>query len=175
MDISLIIQIIILTLCSALSNTIGTLKNNFAVKGFLKPLYITTFIDALVFGIVIKNIASGSGLLQTLAFAFGKVLGSYFASKMEKRMALGIIEVDTLFNNKLKAFKIADNLRNIGYSVESMVEYGYRGQKRYLLRVTIARKELNALKSILKKEGYVDPTLKIKEINKISGKFSINY
>lgn len=170
-----IIQLIILIAVSALSNAIGNLKNNFAVKGFMKPLYITTFVDALLFGVVIKNIASGSGLIQTIAFAIGKVIGSYFAGKMEKKMALGIIEVDSLFNNKSKAFKIADNLRDMGYSVESMVEYGYRGQKRYLLRITIARKELNILKSVFEKEGYEDATFKIKELSKVSGKFSISY
>jgi len=172
MTMETLVQLGILFIGSAISNTTGTLKNNFTVKGYIKPMYVTTFLDAVIFALVTKGMISGSGILHTLVYAFGRVLGSYIARKMEAKIALGVMEVDVLFNNKVKATQIADELREMGYSVESMVESGYKGRKRRLLRVTINKKDVEILKETLAKHGYKKPTLKMKELDDVEGNFA---
>lgn len=172
MTIETLGQLGILFIGSAISNTTGTLKNNFTVKGYIKPMYITTFLDAMIFALVTKGMISGSGFLHTFVYACGRVLGSYIARKMENKIALGVMEVDVLFNNKDKATEIADELRDMGYSVEGMVENGFKGKKRRLLRVTINRKDVDILKETLAKHGYKKPTMKMKELDDVAGNFA---
>jgi uncharacterized protein YebE (UPF0316 family) len=162
-------------LINAISNTLGTLKNIFTAKKFVKPLYIITFIDAIIFATVIKQVSNSSnGVYFITAYAIGKVLGAYIANKLEDKLALGISEVDIFVNNKDKMKQIADEIRDKGYTVNTYISYGKFGIKRYVIEVTILRKELYILKEILTKHGYEKPTLKIKEVNNYKGKISLS-
>lgn len=174
MDTSLIVQLLGLVLINALSNTIGTLKTIFSTKRFVKPLYIVTFIDAIIFASIMKQLTSGNGLYYLLAFAIGKVIGVYFADIIETRMALGILEVDVYLNNKSKMIAIADTLREMGYSVNTAITFGNKGIKRYRMEVTLLRKELPVLEAVFRKHHYETPTLSIKEVSNVKGKISLS-
>lgn len=174
MDTALLLQLLGLVLINAVSNTVGTLKTIFSTKRFVKPLYVVTFIDAIIFATIMKQIASGNGLYFILAFAIGKVIGVYFADKLETRMALGILEIDFYLNNKQKMIDIADSLREMGYSVNTSIIYGNKGLKRYRIEVTMLRKEVPVLHAVLRKHDYEDPTLSVKEVSKVHGKISLS-
>lgn len=174
MDTALLLQLFGLVLINAVSNTVGTLKTIFSTKRFVKPLYVVTFIDAVIFATIMKQIASGNGLYFILAFAIGKVIGVYFADKLETKMALGILEIDFYLNNKQKMIDIADSLREMGYSVNTSIIYGNKGLKRYRIEVTMLRKEVPVLHAVLRKHDYEDPTLSVKEVSKVQGKISLS-
>ena len=174
MEIEIIINLAALMGITALSNTIGTLKTIFVAKKYAKPVYITTFIDALVYGTVMKQVSSGEGFYFILAFALGKLIGAWIGDSIENKIALGIIEVEIYQNSLEKTILIADELRSLGYSVETSTTFGYKGKKRYKTNVVILRKEYIVLENILKKHDYINPTLKIRDINNITGKFSIS-
>jgi uncharacterized protein YebE (UPF0316 family) len=174
MDTALIVQLLGLVLINAVSNTVGTLKTIFSTKRFVKPLYVVTFIDAIIFASIMKQLASGNGIYYILAFGIGKVIGVYFADKIEARMALGILEVDFFLNNKEKMIDIADTLREIGYSVNTSITFGNKGTKRYRIEVTMLRKELPVLEAVFKKHNYENPTLSVKEVSNVKGKISLS-
>ncbi|PLS19611.1 hypothetical protein CVD28_04120 [Bacillus sp. M6-12] len=174
MDTALIIQLIGLVLINAVSNTIGTLKTIFSTKRFIKPLYVVTFIDAIIFASIMKQLASGNGIYYILAFAVGKVIGVYFADLIECKMALGILEIDFFLNNKKKMIEISDTLREIGYSVNTSITFGNKGSKRYRIEVTMLRKEVPVLEAVLRKHNYENPTLSIKEVSNVKGKISLS-
>lgn len=168
---STIIEVFIFFSLTAISNAIGILKNIFITKKQLKPAYIVTFIDSIVFATVMKKISSGSGLLFILVYSVGRVIGTWLGDRIENRLAFGILEVELLLNDGSAAKKIADELRDLGYSVGTMTEYGYHGKKRYKLNIVIKRKEMERIEEVVSSYGYDEPTMKIKEISKVSGKF----
>lgn len=173
MSLETIFQLIVIVFINALSNCIGTLKTVFLAKKYLKPAYIVTFLDAVIFATVMKQIASQDGLWFILAFALGKVIGVYIAEEIESHIALGILEVDIFVSNKEKMKAVADLLREKGYAVNTHVSYGYKGMKRYEIEVTILRKEFPLLEQILK--TYFDnPTIKVKEVSKVKGKITVS-
>lgn len=172
MDTNLILQLIGLVLINAISNTLGTLTI-FNTKRYMKPTYILTFLDAIIFATVMKQISSGDGIYFILAYAVGKLIGVYFADIIEKKMAFGILEIDFYLNDKEKMIQIADFLRDMGYSVNTTFTYGYGGAKRYRIEVTMLRKELPILEEVLRKFDYNEPTLSIKEVSKVKGKISL--
>ncbi|MCX7708674.1 MAG: hypothetical protein N2484_02375 [Clostridia bacterium] len=173
MSTELVLQLVMIVLINAVSNTLGTLKNIFSAKKFLKPLYIVTFIDAVIFATIMKQIASGNGVYFIVAFAVGKVLGAFIADFIECRIALGILEIDLFVTDKVKMKTIGDALRKKGYSVNTFITYGLKGSKRYKVEVNLLRKEFGEFKELLKKHDNINPTFTLKEINGINGKIKI--
>ena len=166
-------NLVILFILTTLSNAIATLKNMFIIKKQSKPAYIATFVDAIVFGTIMKRISDGENVFFILAFAFGKVVGVWLGKIIENKIALGILEIEVFVNKKEAMINIADELRDLGYSVETTISYGYKGRKRYIIGITALRKELDNVKEVVIANGYKKPTMKIKEIAKVSGKFSL--
>lgn len=165
--------VITFALLTVVSSTINTLRSMFLARKQFKANYIATFIDAMLFATIMKKISSGDGVIFALAYAIGRTLGAFFGNKLEARMALGIIQVDISLNHFEKMIEIADNLRDLGYSVETSSVFGYGGNKRYKINITISRSELNVLKEVLNKYGYTDPTFIIKDVTNISGKITV--
>lgn len=151
-----------------ISNCLGTLKTIFISKKAGKISYIITGIDALLFSVVLKGIASSNSLITIIAYTLGKVVGAILADYIEECLALGLLEVNINANQE-KAIKIADSLRSIGYSVNTIKSFGNLGKERFMVVVTIARKELSLLKEILKKYNIDNPTMTIKEIKNVQG------
>lgn len=88
-------------------------------------------------------------------------------------MALGIIQIEISVNHFDKMVKIADELRDLGYAVETMSVYGYNGKKRYKIVVTISRAELGKMRNVLLKYGYDEPTWIITDISNVAGKITV--
>lgn len=165
--------IILFALLTVLSSTINTLRSMFLARKQFKANYIATFLDAILFATIMKKISAGDGVLYVLSYATGRTFGSFLGNKLEARMALGIIQVDISLNHFEKMISIADELRDLGYSVETSSVFGYGGNKRYKISTTISRSELNSIKAVLINYGYDEPTFVIKDVSNIAGKISV--
>jgi uncharacterized protein YebE (UPF0316 family) len=138
----------------------------------MNPVYLVVFIDAMIFATVVTKVTSSKGLHFTMAYALGRTMGVFIGSKLEERLALGILEVDIFLDNKNKMIKIAENLRDEGYTVNNFLARGNNGDRRYKVEVVIKRKEFKILEDIMDKYGVSNPTLKIKNLSKVNGKIS---
>lgn len=151
-----------------ISNCLGTLKTIFISKQLGKITYWLVAVDSLLFAVVLKAISSGDNFISILAFVLGKVIGSMLADYIEEKLALGLLEV-SIYAKEEKAIEIADFLRSLGYSVTNFKGYGIEGKERFMITITIARKEMSLLKNILKKYNLINPNMIIKEIKSIQG------
>ena len=169
---NIILAIISLFLVTVFANILATLKSILLAKKIMNPVYFLVFIDAIIFATVISKVASSEGLQFVIAYALGRTLGVFIGGKIEERLALGILEVDIFFNNKNKMIEVAEKLRKEGYTVNNFLARGNNGNRRYKVEVVIRRKEFKILQDIMDECGVVDPTLKIKNLNKVEGKIT---
>lgn len=161
-------------LITAFTNILGTLKTIFMSKKIMNPVYFLVFVDAIIFATIVSKVTSSDGMAFTIAFAFGKSAGVYLGGKIEERLALGILEVDIFLNDKIKVEKIAQKLRDTGYTVNNYMVSGNNEEKRYQIEVVINRREFNTLEEIIGRFGVVNPTLKVKTLNKVDGKITMS-
>lgn len=169
----MLLYVLSIFIINALSNCLGTLKTIFIAKNVKTPVYIVTAIDALVFAFVVKSISNGNDIVTILAFVLGKVAGVYIGQVIDKKLGLGILDI-CLYTKEDKAKALADKLREIGYSVTTQKGYGFNGNKRFIVNITIARKELDFLAELLKKYGFDKATMIIKEVKSVYGKIKIH-
>ena len=161
-----IIDLLIIFALNVFSTCLGNLKTTFLAQKAIKPVYVTTFIDAVVFVYAFKLITSSSGYGYILSFALGKIFGVFLANKIEKKLALGLVEIEVY--KHLGAGKIlADKLRNQGYSVTTTVGYGTDG-KELILKVILPRKEFPDFHELMEQNGKVN--MSVKSITRTYGK-----
>lgn len=168
----LILTLIGLFLITALTNVLATLKSILMAKKIMNPVYVLVFTDAMIFATVVSKVTSSSGLHFALAYALGKTMGVFIGGIIEERLALGILEVDIFVNNKNKMIELAEKLREEGYTVNNYLARGNNGDRRYKVEVVIKRKEFQVLEGILNECDITDPTLKVKNLNRIEGKIT---
>ncbi|SET18847.1 Uncharacterized protein YebE, UPF0316 family [Natronincola peptidivorans] len=168
----IVLTIIGLFLITALTNIFATLKSILLAKKIMNPVYFLVFADAVIFATVVSKVANSNGIHFVFAYALGKTLGVFIGNKIEDRLALGILEVDIFLNNKSKMIQIAEMLREEGYTVNNYLARGNNGHRRYKIEVVIRRKEFKILEGIMDECGVTDPTLKIKNLNKVEGKIT---
>lgn len=172
MNSNIIVALIGLFLLTLLTNVLATLKSILMSKNIMNPVYIIAFVDAMIFTTIISKVTNSNGLPFTIAYALGRTAGVYIGSKIEDKLALGILEVDIFLNDKNKVMDISKKLRDTGYTVNNFLVGGNNGDKRYQIEVIIKRKELKILEDIIEDFGIVKPTLKIKTLSKVRGKIT---
>lgn len=159
-------MIFILQVVSTATNTLKTL---FLTKGITKPAYIMTFIDAMVFVLSMKLALDGEGFIFLIVYAFGKTLGAVLGDILEKKIAIGTLEI-TINIKKEKAIAMADKLREIGYTVNTREVYGINGKERYEVWFIINRKDYNFVIKYLETLGFTELSMVINEVKNITGK-----
>ncbi|QZY55903.1 DUF5698 domain-containing protein [Crassaminicella profunda] len=169
---SIIFTLIGVFLITAFTNVLGTLKTILISKKIMNPVYILVFVDAMIFATVVAKMTSSKGIHFTIAYALGKTMGVFIGGKFEERLALGILEVDVFLKDKNKMIQIAEKLREAGYTVNNFLARGMNGDRRYKVEVVIKRKEFKVLEDIMDTCGVHNPTLKIKNLNKVNGKIT---
>ncbi|WP_432666704.1 DUF5698 domain-containing protein [Wukongibacter baidiensis] len=162
-----------LFLITSFTNILATLKTILISKKIMNPVYLVVFVDAMIFATVVTKVTSSTGLHFTVAYALGKTVGVFIGSRIEERLALGILEVDVFLKNKNKMIKIAEKLREEGYTVNNFLARGNNGERRYKIEVVIKRNEFKILEDIMDEYGVSNPTLKIKNLSKVNGKISM--
>ncbi|HZK43402.1 MAG TPA: hypothetical protein VFC73_03870 [Syntrophomonadaceae bacterium] len=164
---STIVQLGLIFLLNAISTGLGTLKSFFLSRQIIKPVYFTTFLDALIFAYAFKLIVNSSGFIFVLAFALGRTAGVLLGSLIDKKLAVGLLET-TVYKHPGEGIALADRLRAKGYSVTTMMGHGIEGKDRLLLNIISPRKDFPELKELLLMEGKVN--MSIKGVTKVSGK-----
>lgn len=169
---NIIYTLVGLFLITAFTNILATLKTILISKKIMNPVYILVFIDAIIFASIVSKVTSSEGLSFIVAYALGKTLGVFIGNKIEEKMALGILEVDVFLSNREKMVKVAEELRQAGYTVNNYLARGNNGDRRYKIEVVMKRKEFKVLEDTLAKNGVCNPTLKIKNLSKVNGKIT---
>lgn len=172
MEISMIIGLLVMFLITAFTNILSTLKTILMSKDIMNPVYFFVFLDAIIFATIVSKVTSSEGIGYTIAFALGKSMGVYLGGKIENKLALGICEVDLFLNDEIKAEKIAQKIRETGYTVNNFLVGGNNESKRHQVEVVINRKEIKILEGIIKDFDVDNPTLKVKTLNKVDGKIT---
>lgn len=153
---------------NAVGTTLSNLRTVFLSRQITKPVYFTTFIDALIFAYAVNLFVAAPGALFIIGFATGKVCGVYLGGRIDARLALGVIEV-SIYKHLKDGIALADHLRNMGYSVTTLKGYGIKGKIRLIIQVVIPRKHLSDLKQVLKSRQET-VNLSIKSVTKTYGK-----
>lgn len=169
---SAIIDILIIFMLNTISTSLGTLKTIFLSKQIIKPVYFTTFIDAMIFAYAFKLIADSSGFVYILAFALGRITGVFLGNLIERKVAIGLLEI-TVFKPIQEGKDLADKIRAQGYSVTTTVGYGIEGKNRLVLNIISLRRDFPELKKLLFRDGKVN--MSIKNVVKVSGKLGYKY
>lgn len=167
------LTIITIFIINLLSGITGTLKSIFTSKNQAKELYIITIIDTTLYALIIQGISTGQGIPAIIAFVSGKLTGVYLGTKLEQFMGLGIIKIELFVNQKTTMANLGDDLRKNGYTANTSVLYGIKGQKRYKIEVTTKSKNLKKLYRFLKGKGITNPTYIVHEINQVGGKINV--
>ncbi len=160
-------NLVIIFLLNVLGTCLKNLKTSFLAQKAIKPVYVTTFIDSIVFLYAFKLTAVSSGYGFFLAFAAGKMFGVFLGNKIEKKLAYGLLEVD-VYKHMTSGKQLADILRNEGYSVTTTIGYGMDGCERLILKTVLPRNNFNDFHQLLKSDGNVH--MSVKSINQIFGK-----
>ena len=103
-------------------------------------LFITSLIWIISSSITIINL----NLIGILVFSIGSLIGSYFGSLLEEKLALGLCLIIVISSKKIDDF-----IRHSGYIVTSLNGDGINGLK-HIMFIIIERKKLSELhKNIL--------------------------
>lgn len=167
MTITMISEFLIIFGLNAISTSLGTLKTIFLSKQIIKPVYFTTFIDAMIFAYAFRLIADSSGLLYILVYALGRIAGVFLGNFIESKVAIGLLEI-TVYKHPEEGKVLADQLRAFGYSVTTTVGYGIEGKNRLVLSIISPRRDLPQVRELIFSSGKAN--MSIKNISKVSGK-----
>lgn len=167
----MVLNLLIIFLLQVISTAINTLKTIFITKGISKPAYLMTFIDAVIFVWTMKMALDGEGFLFLVVYAFGKTLGAILGDIVEKKLAIGTLEV-TISAKTNKALDIADKLRDLGYTVNTRKVHGVHGNERYEVCVLLQRKEFKFIVDYLDRVGHVNLSMIVKEVKDVTGKIN---
>lgn len=169
------VELLMIITIMAVADCLSTLKTIFVSKKFFQPVYFIVFVNAVIFAVVIsKVVGTEEGIYYILAFALGKSIGVFLGGIVENKVALGLLEACIFFNDKTKMSSIADQLRRAGYSVNTVVAYGFSGKKRYVVETTLKRKDLKSFKRFVKPENGKERTMVVKEITNVYGNLKSN-
>lgn len=166
-EINILIDLAIIFSLNAISTSLGTLKTIFLSKQTIKPVYVTTFLDALVFAYACKLMSASTGFFYILAFAMGRIAGVFIGDLIDKKIAIGLLEI-TVYKHAGEGKVLADQLRASGYSVTTEMGYGMEGKHRLVLNIIVTRRDFPELRELLFASGKVNMT--IKNVAKVYGK-----
>lgn len=162
-----IIDLLIIFGLNVFSTCLGNLKTVFLAQKAVKPVYVTTFVDAIVFVYTFKLVTNSSGYGFILSFAFGRIVGVFIANIIENKLAFGLLEID-VYKHPDQGKLLADTLRDLGYSVTTTFGFGFEGKERLILTIILPRKKFPELYRIMGTDGKVN--MSVKSVTKTYGK-----
>ena len=132
-----------------IEDALATLRLIVVSNGKKKLGAVLQFVVTLIWIVLTGTVLMGlqKDVFKAIAFAFGALVGSYFGSVLEEKIALGtnifMVEVDMF-----KSIQLIKILENEGFNVFKL-ESGNDGK--IILMITGARKQTNKVVSIIKK------------------------
>jgi uncharacterized protein YebE (UPF0316 family) len=150
-----------------MSTSLSTLKTIFLSNRIIPPVYITTFLDAIIVAYTFRIVATSSSLSYIMVFALGRIAGVFLGNFIEEKIAVGQLEV-TVYKHPEDGKVMADELRDNGYSVTTEIGYGLEGKDRLVLNIIVPRKNFPELKEAMVQYGKVN--MAVKTVTRVSGK-----
>ncbi len=162
------INILLVFLLNLSSTCLGTLRSILLSRKIFKPVYITTFIDSIIFVYSVTLIAKSDSFTYVIAFAFGRVFGIYVGTLIEAKLAMGVIEV-VVYKHLASGQLLADRLRYYGFSVTIQIGFGIDGAEVVILTIITDRKNWGLLNRIIQES---DNTINmyVKSIDSVKGR-----
>ena len=160
-------QLAVVFCLNCLSTSLSTLKTMFLSNRVVAPVYITTFLDALIVAYAFRLVATTSSFYYIIAFALGRIAGVFLGNLIEGKIAIGLLEV-TLYKHPADGITLADELRSKGYSVTTEMGYGLEGKNRLVLNIIVPRRNFPEFQNILEEHGNVN--MAVKTVTKVTGK-----
>lgn len=164
--------IVMVFVLNAISTCLGNLRTVFLSRQYIKPVYVTTFIDALITAYALKLIAGATGFSFLVAFALGRLAGTFLGNALDGKMALGLVEI-TVYQHPREGILLADQLRGLGFSVTTEKGYGLQGKDRFILNMVVARRHLPELQDVLNPDGKTN--MVVKNIARTYGKIGTKH
>jgi len=159
---------------NVVSTALSTLKTVFLVRGFVKPVYLVVLLDALTFVWGMKLVVDSEDWLFLLVFALGKTAGVWVGDVIDKKLALGILDV-TIMAKREKAHRIADYLRSLGIVSNTVKTYGLNGEEKWDVRFLVNRREFDSVLRSLENQGFDNLSMVINTVDKVTGKISTSH
>lgn len=108
------------------------------------------FVEVIVYIIALNKVVTNlDDPINLFIYALGFAAGNYVGSLLEEKVAIGQVTVNIISSNNSN--KLIQLLREQGYGVTVIDGSGHQGKKKILF-VTIERKDLKSLFSILDKQ-----------------------
>ncbi len=127
--------------------SMATVRMIMVVRGRRKQAAIIGFFEIIIYILAIGKVLSGlDNPINVIVYALGFATGNYMGVFFEEKMALGDIIVQVITDHEI--MKLVDRLRNEGFGVTVFEGYGRQGI-RHLINVTLARKSLSKLYSVI--------------------------
>lgn len=105
------------------------------------------FFESLIFIVVLGTVVQDLGNIWLLGiYALGFSVGNYVGIAIEEKMAIGELVLRIIVNRNEE--KLVEELRNNGFGVTVIKGEGRDGE-RYLLFISIMRKDLNTIYEII--------------------------
>lgn len=145
---------IIIFLSKVFENALATLRLIVVANGRKVYGAILQFIIALVWVTVTGTVLVGiqEDPLKIVFFSLGSMVGSFFGSFLEEKMAIGSNTIMAIIDKDLNQ-TITEGLRQMGYAVTSVTGQG-KDKERNILYVIATRKKKELVIKIIKE---VDP------------------
>lgn len=159
---------IIMMILNTLSVMLGVVRTIFVAKQVGKPAYIITFFDGIIYAFVLKSFSSDS-VAALIAYVFGRMTGLMLGNMLEKKLAVGINDIELYVKTKASMLALQQLFMQKGISstaIEGVVDDKIQ---RYCLKIQIARKDMDEFYDILEIANINNPTMIIKEVKTITG------
>lgn len=127
--------------------SLATIRMIMVIRGKRIIAACIGFVEAGIYILAVAKVLSAmSNPLNVLAYALGFATGNYVGIFLEEKMALGSIIVQVISEHEIT--ELVEKLRDDGFGV-TVVEGCGREGIRYLLNVTLQRKKLSKLYSVI--------------------------
>lgn len=142
---------LLICLARVLDVTIGTIRIIFVAKGQRLIAPILGFVEIMVWLVAITQIMQHLDHWQNyIAYALGFAIGNYIGIYIEDKLALGNVIVRII--TKIDAHKLANELRELGYSVTIIDATGNDGPVNVVF-TAIKRDEVSRIIPLIKKHN----------------------
>lgn len=161
-------EFILLFFLTTISALFGNMKNILLIKGSTRDKYIFNGLDALIFGMLFKSMASDNSILGVLVYVSGRLtaisLTELIVNKIYKVVYLINLFIEEDDYPKLESYLLENNISFTRYMGN------FLDKQRFHLSIHIAKSDYSKfINDITFNLGIVNPTMDVSEV-KVHGK-----
>lgn len=128
--------------------SLGTIRTLYTVKGKRLTASLIGFFEILVWFLIVKEALNTEeeSLLIGISYSLGFATGTYIGSFLSDILITGIVEIQVFTENS----ELVKVLRKNGYRVNVIDFKGYNTKSKYMLYISIQKKEEKILRELIK-------------------------